>query len=108
MRKNDIQGFERLLQKKSPNTFEERHSILYHSVSENKPEFTQLLFDYGADPNIDDTPLIVAVLSENEDLIRLFMKNNANPYQPDPDGQTSLDFYKLIKPNQTILSLLTL
>lgn len=86
-------------------------SLLSHAVVGKKASFDvfQLLVDAGADVNAAAwrgmTPLMQAVLVDEEEMVRVLLSRGANPSAKTPAGLTALDFARK-RNSKAILALL--
>ncbi|KAF5648624.1 ankyrin repeat-containing protein [Fusarium sp. NRRL 52700] len=73
--------------------------VLCAAVSQQHTAITELLFQYGADPNERDTkrrsPLHIACRQDNHEIVALLMRYGANAGMLDTGGKTELAFATL-------------
>ena len=62
---------------------ENRNTLLHHAVDHGRADLATLLLDRGADPNafglLGVTPLVSAIMFEQEDMVRLLLARGADP-----------------------------
>ncbi len=77
------------------------------AMDTNKIDLVRLLIKSGADVNVQgferQSPLHVAAMKGNEELIDLLVTNKANLYIKDEDGETPLDWAMKCKRNEATL-----
>ena len=96
----DINEVRRLLESganpniKDPTYDEDAWTPLLYASSYGFYEVSNLLLDYGADPNIPDdwgqTPLMWASYKGHEEIVRLLLESGADPNIKDDDGDNAL------------------
>lgn len=83
-------------------------TALAAAVFKNRVEVAEKLLIAGANPNLGDsngtTPLHFAVMSQNEKLVALLIKNKADKFKMDKKGKSPLDYALMLK-NKNIIDI---
>lgn len=83
-------------------------TALSAAVFKNRVEVAEKLLIAGANPNLGDsngtTPLHFAVMSQNEKLVALLIKNKADKFKMDKKGKSPLDYALMLK-NKNIINI---
>lgn len=83
-------------------------TALSAAVFKNRGEVAEKLLIAGANPNLGDsngtTPLHFAVMSQNEKLVALLIKNKADKFKMDKKGKSPLDYALMLK-NKNIINI---
>eukprot|EP01147_Barroeca_monosierra_P011214 gene11214-3268_t len=83
---------------------------LWVAAEYNRPEITQLLINFGGDPNVQmphsgGTPLLRAIISDHMDVVQVLLKNHASTTIQTSDGLTPLH-HACIKGNARAVEIL--
>lgn len=80
------------------NTKTAHGTALSAAVRANKPEVVNLLFQYGAEPDVrtasNQTPLMEAAQKGYQELVIILLDNGANPFLKDYQSQTAISLAK--------------